>query len=122
VVSDRITVDALEHRWEKALTATREAVRRHPDAYRELTALTSDIVCMPLDIRDYLPTVRKLVELLKALDPHSGGSIFHYFEKRLSPTHVWQVNLLRMECTDLLAHLKAFDDWRIKNRRLKIVK
>ncbi|MFH1985543.1 MAG: hypothetical protein ABIL58_27220 [Pseudomonadota bacterium] len=120
--SDRITVGDLERRWEKALSATQTAVRRQPEAYHRLKALTGEIVSGPLDIRDYLPTVRKMISLLRALDPHGGESIFHYFENRISPADVWQVNLFRMECTDLLAHLKAFDDWRIKNRRLKIVK
>ena len=120
--SDHITLDDLQHRWETALSATAAAVRREPEAYRSLKALITDVLRQPLDIRDYLSTAKTLEALLATLDPEGPASIFHHFKHRISPTDIWQVNLLRMECRDLLAHLEAFDAWRRKHHRLTVVK
>ena len=119
---DRPTFSELEHRWKNALNRTQTAVRNHPAAYRELKSLARDIVENPLDIKCYMPTVQKMAKLLCTLDPYGQGSIFHYFNDRISPSSIWQVHLFRMECRDLLAHLKAFDQWRIEHRGLKIIK
>ncbi len=121
-MSETLTITELERRWEKALTATDKAVARHPAAYRKLKSLAENIVAEPLDIQDYLPTATKLVNLLQKLDPKGQKSIFHFFNDRISPSSVWHVKFLRVECNDLLAHLKAFNEWRLKIRRLKIMK
>ena len=120
--NNHTTVGDLEQRWEKALAATLTAVKRHPEAYKELKSLTSDVACNPLDIRDYMPTARTMADLLQTLDGVGSGSIFHLFQERIAPTSVWQVNLFRMECRDLIDHLNAFDAWRLRRRHLTIVK
>ncbi|MBC2711818.1 MAG: hypothetical protein HGJ94_12770 [Desulfosarcina sp.] len=122
IMDSRLTVKELESRWEKALTATRTAAARHPRAYRELKALAAEIVGHPIDINDYFPTVEKLVNRLETLDPGGRGSIFEIFNARISPSSIWHVKMLRMECRDLLAHLNAFDEWRRKKHRLRMVK
>jgi hypothetical protein len=122
VMDDRLTIAELEHRWEKVLSVTRAAVARHPDVYRELKSLATDIVEKPIDIKAYLPTAEKLAGLLRIMDPDRRGSLFCFFSDRIAPCSVWQVPLLRMECKDLLAHLKAFDAWRLKTSHLKLVK
>lgn len=119
---DGITVEELELRWKEVLDATLNAVQRHPDTYRALRSLAEAIERQPLDIRDYLPTARKLTGLLRALDPGGGNSLFHHFEARIAPTSIWHVNLFRMECRDLLDHLSAFDEWRAARHGLRIVK
>lgn len=116
-----ITVSELEKRWEKALSVTDKAVARNPQIYRELKTLVGDILGNPLDIQEYLPTVNHLADLLKRLDPGGRGSIFHFFNDRISPSSVWQVRMLRMECKDLLAHLQVFEEWRLKQRSLRVV-
>lgn len=121
-MSENLTVAELNVRWEKALTATHTAVARHPDVYCELKSLAEGIIDNPLDIKEYLPTTEKLVDMLNTLDPGRQGSIFHHFNDRVLPSSIWHVPLLRMECTDLLAHLKVFDEWRLKTRRLELVK
>lgn len=118
----RLTVNALKKRWEKALEATRIAAARHPQTYREVRTQASDIIDNPLDIKEYFPTLEKLLCHLETLDPDRRGSIFDIFNDRLSPSSIWQVKLLRMECRDLLVHLDAFDEWRRKKHRLKVVK
>lgn len=121
-MDEQLTIAELEKRWEDALSATRVAVSRHPDVYRKLKSLASDIVQKPLDIKAYMPTTEKLTGLLRTLDPEGRGSIFSIFKDRISPCSIWQVPLLRMECKDLLAHLKAFDAWRQKTSHLKLIK
>ena len=121
-MSNDLTVAELEKRWDKALTATHRAVNRHPGVYRSLKSLAVDIVENPLDIREYLPTVEKLMGLLDTLDPNCQGSIFNLFNDRVKPADICQVPLLRVDCRDLLDHLDAFDHWRMENCRLKIVK
>ena len=120
-MNNRPTIAELEKRWAKVLALTQTAVIRHPGVYRQLKSLASDIACKPLDIKEYLPTVEKLAGLLKIMDPEGRGSIFYLFNDRIAPRSIWQVPLLRMECKDLLAHLKAFDEWRLRTRRLKVV-
>jgi hypothetical protein len=116
-----LTVGELEQRWQMALNQTRAAVARHPGAYHELKTLALDIIATPLDIEDYPPAVKKLAELLERLDPGGQGSIFFYFNHRIAPSSICDVPWLRMECRDLLAHLKAFDQWRIQCCRLRLV-
>ena len=121
-MDDRLTVAELEKRWQKALAVTQTAVARHPRLYRELKSLAADVVAKPLDIRQYRPTVDKLRGLLDQLDPDGRGSIFYFFNTRICPSSIWDVCWLRMECTDLLAHLKVFDQWRLQSCGLKVVK
>lgn len=120
--NQEITVAELECRWQRVLESTRTAVAHHPDCYRELKRRVAEIVDHPLDIREYMPAVEKVLDLLKALDPHERGSIFDHFFHRLKPSSIWQVTLLRVECKDLQAYLKVFEDWRMASIRLKIVK
>ena len=101
---------------------TKIAVVRNPDVYRQLKSLAADIAANPLDIREYLPTAEKLCSLLKFMDPDGRGSIFCHFSDRIEPRSVWQVSLLRLECKDLLAHLKMFDKWRVDTCHLRIMK
>ena len=121
-MDSHLTVRELQARWDKVLTATRTAASMHPDTYRDLKARAAEIVEDPVDINDYFPKVEKLVNQLKAMDPNGHGSIFDIFNARISPSSIWQVKLLRMECKDLLAHLQAFDEWRRNQHHLRMVK
>jgi hypothetical protein len=121
-MDESLTVAELTQRWEKVLTLTRRSVSNHPQEYRRLKSLAREIADEPLDIKDYLPTVKKLTNLLKLMDVNGQGTIFHLFNQRIRPSDIWQVNLLRVECRDLLAHLHEFDQWRLKVHRLKVVK
>jgi hypothetical protein len=121
-MSSCLTIRDLEARWEKALMATRAAVAGHPRTYRELKAQAARIVDNPIDINDYFPAVEKLVNRLETLDPGCHGSIFGIFSARISPSSIWHVKMLRMECKDLLSHLNAFDEWRRKKHHLRMIK
>ncbi|MFO7715336.1 hypothetical protein [Desulfosarcina sp.] len=117
-----LTLRELEARWEKALTATRTAAAMHPETYRKLKRQAAEIVENPIDINDYFPKVETLVNRLKIMDPCGHGSIFDIFSTRISPSSIWHVRMLRMECKDLLAHLNAFDEWRRKKHHLRRIK
>ena len=121
-MDSRLTVKELEARWEKALAATQTAAAEHPRTYRELKALAAEIVENPIDINDYFPAVEKLINHLELLDPCGQGSIFQIFKARISPSTIWHVKMLRMECRDLLTHLNAFDEWRRKKHHLRVLK
>ena len=116
------TVKDLEARYERALLATRRAVSAYPEIYRQVKALAAEIVANPIDIDDYFRTVKKLVNRLNDLDPAGNGSIFGIFCDRISPSTLWQVRMLRMECMDLLVHLDVFDKWRREKVHLRMVK
>ena len=118
----RLTIEQLESQWDKTLRATRRAVADHPRTYRKLKVQATAIINSPIDIQDYFPTVEKLTSRLRTLDPCGQGSIFDFFNARISPTTIWHVKMLRMECTDLLAHLNAFDRWRRDQHRLRMIK
>ena len=117
-----LTVEELEQRREHALRMSQTAVIRQPGVYRELKSMAGDVASQPVDITDYLPGAQKLVELLQRMDPTGKGTIFHFFKDRITPSSVWDVGWLRLECKDLLAHLEAFNGWRLKQYRMKIVK
>jgi hypothetical protein len=121
-MNDRLTIQELEKRWENVLSLTKRAVARQPSVYRQLKSLAGDIVGQPLDIKEYLPTAEKLADLLQVMDPNGSGTIFHFFKSRISPSNIWQVPLLRVECRDLLAHLEAFDQWRVSTSNLRVIK
>jgi hypothetical protein len=121
-MNDKISVTELKKRWAHVLTATGKAAAAHPATYGELKTIAAAIVDEPLDIKEYFPTVEKLAQLLHNLDPCGSGSIFDLFCDRFSPRTIWQVQLLRVECKDLLAHLHDFDQWRRKTRHLRVVK
>ena len=106
----------------KGATATRTAASMHPDTYRDLKARAAEIVENPIDINDYFPKVEKLVGQLKEMDPCGHGSIFDIFNARISPSSIWHIKMLRMECRDLLSHLNAFDEWRRSQHHLRMVK
>ena len=118
----QLTVSELESRWRKALTATRAAVGNHPRTYRELKSLAARIVDTPIDINDYFSTVDRLLDHPQRLDPCGRDTIFHIFSDRITPTSVWQVRQLRMECQDMLAHLDAFEQWRRRQHNLRRIK
>lgn len=121
-MADRLALGDIEARWEKALHATRSAVEQHPRTYRQLKAQAAEIVDNPVDIKDYFPCVEKLLKRLNTLDPCAHGSIFDIFNTRISPSSIWHVKMLRMECKDLLAHLHAFEKWRRDIHHLRMVK
>jgi hypothetical protein len=122
MMNENLTFCDLKQRWENVLKITQKSVSIHPIEYRQLKSLARDIVYKPLDIGEYVPTVKKLTNLLEVMDASGKGTIFHIFNQRMRPEEIWQNNLLRVECRDLLAHLEAFDQWRIETHRLKIVK
>ena len=121
-MNEKLSVQELERRWEDALRCTEKAVTSHPDVYREIKRLVADIIAKPLDIRDYPATAERLVALLKTAGRHAQGSIFHFYGDRVSPSCICNLKFLRLECRDLLSHLEAFDEWRNKKSRLRVVK
>ena len=118
----KLTPGELNSRWERVLAETDRSVKNNPGIYRELKSLAGDVARNPLDITDYLPTAKKFIRLLTILDPRGRGTIFHLVQGNFSPTSVWHAKFLRMECLDLLDHLKAFDQWRLRKSRLRIIK
>lgn len=121
-MDSHLTVRELQARWKKTLTATRIAASMHPRIYRDLKAQAAEIIENPIDINDYFPKVEKLVDQLKAMDPCGRGSIFDIFSARISPSSIWHIKMLRVECRDLLSHLYAFDEWRRSQHQLRVVK
>jgi hypothetical protein len=121
-MDEKLTVEELEKRWENVLLNTDKAVAAHPHVYREIKLLAADIITKPLDIKDYTATAENLVGLLKTIGCHVQGSIFHFYYDRVSPSCICNLKFLRVECQDLMSHLEAFEEWRHKRRRLRIVK
>ena len=78
-MNSHLTLGDLEARWEKALRATQAAAAQHPGTYRGLKDQAAEIVDNPVDIKDYFPTVEKLLKRLDTLDPCADGSIFDIF-------------------------------------------
>jgi len=121
-MNEKLSVEELEGRWENALLSTDKAVVAHFPVYREIKKLAADIITKPLDIEDYPATAERLVALLKTIGCHAQGSIFHFYCDRVSPSSICNLKFLRLECRDLLSHLEAFDEWRNKKSRLRVVK
>ncbi len=118
----RNSIAQLNRQWENMLEDSDRAVTDHYSEYRRLKKLSRKIISQPVDIADYISTRDRLVELLTALDPFEKGTIFLHFRNRLSPGDIWLTRMLRVECTDLLAHLKVLDQWRMAKRSMRIIK
>ncbi|MFH1155986.1 MAG: hypothetical protein V1793_19440 [Pseudomonadota bacterium] len=116
-----ITPLDLEKRWQAMLSASAAAVNRHPRVYRELQALVRQVLSGPLDVDAYFPTAETLVDLLSSLDPQGAGTIFHAFKERMSPSDIWHVRLLRVECMDLLDYLETLNEWRRTSHGLRVL-
>jgi hypothetical protein len=56
------------------------------------------------------------------MDENKQETIFSHFNERIRPSQIWQIDLLRVECRDLLDHLHTFDKWRREYHQLKIIK
>lgn len=121
-MNEHPTLAELQQRWENVLILTERAVAGQKDRYAELKAKAHEVISNPIDIKEYFPTAQKLATLLHQLDANTRGTIFHLFGERITPSSIWQVNLLRMECRDLLDHLHVFDEWRLKSRGLRVVR
>jgi hypothetical protein len=121
-MNETLSVKELEKRYKEVLVATDKAVAKHPDVYHEIKSLACDVVTKPLDIKDYPITAEKLVKLFKTLDYNTQGSIFHFYYDRVWPLSICNLKFFRVECQDLLEHLKAFDEWRKEKRRLRVLK
>jgi hypothetical protein len=121
-MNEKLSVEELEGRWENALLSTDKAVVAHLPVYREIKKLAADIITKPLDIEDYPATAERLASLLQTIGRHAQGSIFHFYGDRVSPSCICNLKFLRLECRDLLSHLEAFEEWRSKKSRLRVVK
>lgn len=122
MMNETLSLKELENRYKGVLVATDKAVAKHSDVYRELKALACDVVTKPLDIKDYPITAEKIVELLKIIGCETEGNIFQFYYNRVWPLSICNLKFFRMECRDLLEHLKAFDEWRKEYRHLRILK
>lgn len=119
---ERVSFQELNRRWETMLIRTEAAVGSQPGAYQDLKRLAVRIVDEPLDIGEWLPTARKMADLLVLLDPDRSGSIFGCFHDYILPSDVWHAATLRIDCADLLDHLNKFDQWRREKRQLHVVR
>jgi len=116
------SIDELKKRWEAVLTVTDRMVVRQPGVYREIRSLAEDILTKPLDIQDYPMTAERLTRLLRIAGYQAQGTLFHFYFDRFSPSSISRLKLFRAECRDLLASLDAFEGWRRKTRRLRLLK
>ena len=121
-MDENLSVEELERRWEYVLHCTDKAVAAHFQVYREIKQLAADIIAKPLDIKDYPATAERLASLLKTIGCRAQDSIFRFYCDRVSPSSICNLKFLRVECRDLLSHLEAFDEWRSRKYRLKVVK
>ena len=121
-MDENLTISDLKIRWEEVLKVTKTAVYHHPSEYRQIKSIANEVVNNPLDINEYIPTVKKLTHLFSIMDQGDQGTIFQHFNERIRPSNIWQIDLLRVECQDLLEHLHQFDRWRLKIHHLKVVK
>lgn len=121
-MSTKPTVNALNKRWEQVLAATEAAVSEYPVIYRELKTLARDIAEGPMNVPDYQLTTDKFAQLLKALTPEGGGTIFGLYHDSLLPSAIQDLKLLRRECRDLLIYLGELDLRLMRNSGLRAVK
>lgn len=119
---DTLTFEQLKQQHLRALALSEQAVRRKPDAYRQIKTLVHQVVNEPVDVGEYYHLARTLSGLLEALGGGQPGSIFEYYRNNIDPRKLGQARYFRMECRDMLEQLSNFEQWRKDNRRLTIIR
>lgn len=117
-----LTFEQLQQQHQRALTLSEQAVRKRPEAYRQVKSLIHQIVNEPVDVGEYFHLARTLTDLLNHLGSCQPGSIFEYYQPNIDPLKQGQARYFRMECCDLLEQLQNFEQWRKARRPLKLIR
>ncbi|HSM74491.1 MAG TPA: hypothetical protein VK852_07650 [Desulfobacterales bacterium] len=118
----RLTIEDLQHRRQRALIGAVEAIRKRRPAYLELKKLVHAINSRPLDVADYYLTASRLATLLGSMRIDGGETIFDYFAEHIDPRKYGEAVNFRVECRDLDEQLKSLEAWRARQNRLRRVK
>lgn len=118
----RLTIEDLQRRRQRALMGAAQAIRKRPPAYLELKKLVHAINSRPLDVADYYLTASHLAALLGSMRIDGGETIFDYFAEHIDPRKYGEAVNFRVECRDLDEQLKSLEEWRARQHRLRRVK
>ena len=75
-----------------------------------------------MDIAAYYATAVRLAHELKTLKAADGETIFDYFYRNIDPRQRGDARYFRGVCLDLAEQLECLDRWRVKSRRLTVIK
>ncbi|MBF0225776.1 MAG: hypothetical protein HQK76_10005 [Desulfobacterales bacterium] len=115
-----LTVDELLKKRIESFFITEKAVLQYSKEYREIKCLLRRIVFEVVDISEYYPLSNELINLFDAMG--EGTIFYNYFYKNIDPSQSGDARFLRAECRDLLNQIEEFDEWRLKNRNIRILK
>jgi len=118
----RFTIDDLQRRRQRALMGAAQAILKQRSTYLELKKLVQAINSNPLDVADYYTTAARLGALLTRMSTGSSETIFQYFADHIDPRKCGEAVNFRVECRDLDEQLKALEQWRVQQHRLRRVK
>ena len=115
------TMEELQKRRLESLRISEKAISEHPNEYREIKALVSEILSKSVDIGDYYKTAEKLAGLLKKLTGTETKSIFYYYYNNINPRKSGQARYFRANCLDLYEQLKHVNELRIDRRKMRLI-
>ncbi|MGB9499169.1 MAG: hypothetical protein ACKVE4_05335 [Dissulfuribacterales bacterium] len=115
------TMEELKKRRSESLRISEKAISEHPNEYREIKTLVSEILSKPVDIGDYYKTARKLAGLLEKMIKTETVSIFYYYYKNIDPRKSGQARYFRANCLDLYEQLKYVNELRIDRRKMRLI-
>ena len=115
------TIEELQKRRSESLRISEKAISEHPNEYREIKALVSEILSKPVDIGDYYKTAGKLAGLLEKMIKTETVSIFYYYYKTIDPRKSGQARYFRTNCLDLHEQLKHVNELRVDRRKMRLI-
>lgn len=103
----------------KSLKFSEEAIRRHPNEFKEIREILDRVTREPVDIDDYYPLAARLARLLETMGP---GTVFHcYYLENIDPCKACQARYFRYICRDLQEQIAAFNHWRRNQQQIRLV-
>ena len=117
-----VDLETLQQRWQAVLAASATAVGRHPGEYRSLKKCLRRVLSKPVDVGEYYPLTRKLVQLMETFRDDNRLTLFDYFRPCIDPSQKGSARYFRFHCIDLQTRITELDSFRAKCCRIRLVR
>lgn len=120
-MENRLSIEDLQQKRYKALAASENAVRMHPEEYRAAREIVRHVISSTIDISNYDQTARRLARILETLVKAAPGSIFSYFHENIDPRKSGSPAFLRAMCADLDEQIKCIERFQADKQKHRII-
>ena len=115
-----LTIDDLKETRDRFLQTTAEAIHENPEAFAEMKKILVKVSTGPVDIDEYESLCGRLTKLMETMGQNT--LFYPYFYDNIHPGKSGRVRYFRFMCKDLLLQINELNNFRIRKRRLSILK